>query len=70
MAINAYGGLLLPKQVSYLTNLRSQMNTLQEQLGTGKVSTTYGGLGSERVLDLSLQQFLSRKMGYIYHLLY
>ena len=60
MAINAYGGLIPPKQVSYLTNLRSQMSTLQQQLGTGKVSTTYGGLGSERVLDLSLKQQLSQ----------
>lgn len=60
MAINMYGSLAMPSQVSYLTNLRSQMDTLQEQIGTGKRATTYGGLGSERVLDLSIKQQLSQ----------
>ncbi|MCA1298846.1 flagellar protein [Stappia indica] len=59
MAINPYGGYGLPRQVSYLTNLRTQMEDLGRQLGTNLKSDTYGGLGSERVLDLSLKQQLS-----------
>jgi flagellin-like hook-associated protein FlgL len=59
MAINPYGSLNVPRQVSMLTSLRSQMEDLQRQLGTGLRSETYGGLGSSRVLDLSLKQQLS-----------
>lgn len=60
MAINAYGSLIPPKQASTLTNLRAQMDRLEQQLGSGKVATTYGGLGSERVLNLSLKRQLSQ----------
>ncbi|MBC2860341.1 flagellar protein [Stappia sp. 28M-7] len=60
MAINPYSSSFnMPRQVSYLTTLRSQMDDLQRQLGTGMKSETYGGLGSERVLDLSLRQQLT-----------
>lgn len=60
MAINPYSNSFnMPRQVSYLTTLRAQMDDLQRQLGTGLKSQTYGGLGSERVLDLSLRQQLS-----------
>lgn len=60
MAINPYGGgFSAPSQVTYLTSLRNQMNDLQRQLGTNLKSETYGGLGSERVLNLSMKQQLS-----------
>lgn len=60
MAINPYStSFTMPRQVSYLTNLRSQMDDLQRQLGTGLKAETYGGLGSERVLNLSVRQQIS-----------
>lgn len=36
--------------------LQSQINDLQRQLATGKKSETYGGLGTDRLLVLSLHQ--------------
>ena len=60
MAINPYGSSFsAPSIVSQLSSLRDQMNELQRQLGSNLKSETYGGLGSERVLSLSLQQQLS-----------
>lgn len=59
MSINPYGSLNSPRLVNYLTSMRSQMDDLQRQLGTGLKSETYGGLGSSRVLDLQLKQQLS-----------
>jgi len=60
MAITPYGsGFQAPGMAAQLTKLRNDMNELQRQLGTNLKSETYGGLGSERVLDLSLRQQLS-----------
>lgn len=42
--------------VSQLTSMRTTFDDLQRQLATQKISTTYGGLGSTRSLDLSLKQ--------------
>lgn len=45
--------------------LRSELNDLQMQLGTGQVSQTYGGLGEHRVTALATHAEVSRLEGYI-----
>lgn len=50
--------------VSALGNMRSQLDDLQRQLGTGKKSTTYAGLGIDRGLAVGLQGQLSALSGY------
>lgn len=44
--------------------IREQTNDLQRQLSTGKKSTTYGGLGEQRGLDLSFRGELAQVEGY------
>ncbi len=46
-------------QVRQLTELRSQMDGLQKQLSTQRKADTYGGLGVDRTLDLSLKNQLA-----------
>jgi len=41
---------------SILTDLRTQFIDLQRQLGTGARSTTYGGLGTDRTISLSVNK--------------
>jgi flagellin-like hook-associated protein FlgL len=44
--------------------MRSQLDDLQRQLGTGKKSTTYAGLGLDRGLTVGLRSRLSAISGY------
>src|SRR5437762_654771 len=50
--------------VSALGDMRSQLDDLQRQLGTGQKSTTYAGLGIDRGLAVGLQGQLSAMTGY------
>src|SRR5437588_19938 len=50
--------------VSALGDMRSQLDDLQRQRGTGQKSTTYAGLGVNRGLAVGLQGQLSTMTGY------
>ncbi len=50
---------------STLLDIREQSNDLQRQLGTGKKSTTYGGLKEQRGLDLSFRGELTQNEEYL-----
>src|SRR5204862_3957622 len=50
--------------VSALGDMRSQLDDLQRQLGTGQKSTTVARLGGNRGLAVGLQGQLSRMTGY------
>jgi len=50
--------------VSALGDMRSQLDDLQRQLGTGQKSTTYAGLGIDRGLAVGLQGQLSAMSSY------
>jgi hypothetical protein len=50
--------------VRALGDMRTQLGDLQRQLGTGKKSTSYAGLGIERGLAVSLRSRLSAMSGY------
>ena len=50
--------------VRALGDMRSQLGDLQRQLGTGKKSTTYAGLGIDRGLAVGLRSKLSAMSGY------
>src|SRR4029077_7217530 len=50
--------------VQSLGDMRSQLADLQRQLGTGKRSTTYAGLGLDRGLAVSLNAKLAAINGY------
>src|ERR1043166_1939755 len=50
--------------VQSLGDMRSQLADLQRQLGTGKKSTTYAGLGLDRGLAVGLRAKLSALSGY------
>ena len=45
--------------VQSLGDMRTQLGDLQRQLGTGKKSTTYAGLGIDRGLAVGLRSRLS-----------
>ena len=45
--------------VASLTSMRSQLDDLQRQLGTGNISTNYAGLGLNRGLVVGLRNHLS-----------
>ena len=47
-----------------IANNRTEMNDLQRQISSGKVADTYGGLGSERSMALSLRSEKSDIEGY------
>src|SRR4051812_35851982 len=49
---------------SGILDLRSQLDTLTQQLATGKVSNTYAGQGSGRSLAIALRSQLSSLSGY------
>ncbi|PLX45328.1 MAG: flagellin, partial [Hyphomicrobiales bacterium] len=44
--------------------LRAELDDLELQLGTGKVSQTYGGLGDGRITSLAARAEISRLEGY------
>lgn len=50
--------------VQMLGDMRTQLDDLQRQLGTGKKSTTYAGLGLDRGLAVGLRGQLSAMSGY------
>lgn len=50
------GSLVRPQD---LVSMRQQLNELQRQLGTGRKSETYGGLGADRSTALSLRARMS-----------
>src|SRR5437762_6434864 len=50
--------------VSALSDMRSQLDDLQRQLGTGQKSQTYAGLGLQRGLAVGLQGQLSALSGF------
>ena len=50
--------------VQSLGDMRTQLGDLQRQLGTGKKSTTYAGLGIDRGLAVGLRSRLSAMAGY------
>jgi flagellar hook-associated protein 3 FlgL len=50
--------------VQALVDMRSQLTDLQRQLGTGKKSTTYAGLGVDASLAIGLRGKLSAMTGY------
>ena len=47
-----------------IANNRTEMNDLQRQISSGKVANTYGGLGSERSMALSLRSEKSDIAGF------
>src|SRR4029079_11475618 len=47
-----------------IAQMRSQLDHLQRQLGTGKKSDTYAGLGLDRGLTIGLRSHLSAISGY------
>lgn len=58
MAINGINGSNA-SLISPLLSLRSQLNDLQQQLATGKKSTTYAGMGVDRGFAVSLRAQIS-----------
>lgn len=50
--------------VQSLLGMRQQLDALQEQLGTGKKSTTYAGLGVDSALSVGLHAQLATLSGY------
>jgi len=60
----AAGSYITARNASHLTALKNQLNDLSNQVSSGKVATTYGGLGSGRSTALSAQATLSALTGY------
>jgi flagellar hook-associated protein 3 FlgL len=60
----AAGSYLTARNASNLTTLKNQLNDLSNQVSSGKVATTYGGLGSGRSTALAAQATLSALTGY------
>src|SRR6185295_16400227 len=64
-AMNVTGvGVRSSLMVQTLGEMRTQLGDLQRQLGTGKKSTTYAGLGIDRGLAVGLRSRLSAIAGY------
>ena len=63
----AAGSYLTTRNASQLQALKGQLNDLTNQLSSGQVSQTYGGLGSGRSTALSAQATLSALTGYAGH---
>lgn len=58
MTVSSIGGQS-SAAIQSLVNLRNQLNDLQQQLSTGKKSTTYAGLGLSRGMSVSLNSQIS-----------
>ncbi len=58
MTVSSIGGSSATA-IQSLVNLRNQLNDLQQQLSTGKKSTTYAGLGLSRGMSVSLNSQIS-----------
>jgi flagellar hook-associated protein 3 FlgL len=63
MSISGIGSTLSP-QMQAITDMRSQLDDLQRQLGTGKKSDTYAGLGLDRGLTVGLRSQVGAISGY------
>jgi len=63
MSVSYVGSISSPVLQSIL-DMRSQLDVLQQQLGSGEKSTTYAGLGTDRGIALSLQSQLSAISSY------
>jgi flagellar hook-associated protein 3 FlgL len=60
----AAGSYLTNRTASQLVTLKSQLNDLANQVSSGQVAQTYGGLGSGRSTALGAQATLSALTGY------
>jgi flagellar hook-associated protein 3 FlgL len=60
----AAGSYLTNRTASQLSTLKNQLNDLSNQISSGLVSQTYGGLGSGRSTALGAQATLSALTGY------
>ncbi|MCJ2049582.1 flagellin [Methylobacterium sp. J-070] len=60
----AAGSYLTSRSASQLLTLKNQLNDLSNQVSSGQVSQTYGGLGSGRSTALGAQATLSALTGY------
>ncbi len=60
----AAGSYLTARNAAQLTTLKNQLNDLSNQVSSGQVSQTYGGLGSGRSTALGAQATLSALGGY------
>lgn len=60
----AAGSYLTTRNSAQLTTLKNQLNDLSNQVSSGQVSQTYGGLGSGRSTALAAQATLSALSGY------
>ena len=60
----AAGSYITNRNASQLLTLKNQLNDLSNQLSSGQVSQTYGGLGSGRSTALAAQATLSALNGY------
>ncbi|MGU3341801.1 flagellin [Methylobacterium mesophilicum] len=60
----AAGSYVANRNTSQLLTLKNQLNDLSNQLSSGKVSQTYGGLGTGRSTALAAQATLSALDGY------
>ncbi|MGH1571634.1 flagellin [Methylobacterium sp. P31] len=60
----AAGSYLTTRNAAQLTTLKNQLNTLSNQVSSGQVAQTYGGLGSGRSTVLAAQATLSALSGY------
>lgn len=63
MAINGIGGASA-SALQTIVDMRTQLDDLQRQLGSGKKSTSYAGLGLDRGLTIGLRSQLSAISGY------
>ncbi|HLH91919.1 MAG TPA: flagellar biosynthesis protein FlgL [Xanthobacteraceae bacterium] len=63
MSIQGVSGIS-SQMISSLVDLNNQLDDLQQELGTGKASQTYAGLGVQRGLTVGLQQQVSALSGF------
>src|SRR5690348_10677075 len=63
MTVSSIGGQSA-QAIQSLVDLRNTLDDLQRQLSTGKKSTTYAGLGTDRGLSVSLRAQLSAITGF------
>src|ERR1700761_4885793 len=63
MAITGVGGASA-QNLQTISDMRSQLDDLQRQLGSGNKTTTYSGLGLDRGLAIGLQTQLNAISGY------
>jgi len=63
MSVTTIGGRSM-LSLQFLTSMRSQLDDLQRQLGTGKKSKDYAGLGLDRGLTVALRSQLAALSGF------